>query len=212
MSVPSGRLVLIRHGETAWSRSGQHTGVTDVPLTPDGEKQAVRLAGRLAPWSFLLVAASPKRRALRTAELAGLTRVADPAGRADAAGAGVGVARLEHWDDLVEWNYGEFEGVTTPDIRRSVPGWTVWSGPTPGGETPAQVGSRADRVIGRVLPYLERGDVALVGHGHMLRVLVVRWLELDPAFGARFVLDAGGLSILGHEHETRAVLRLNEPA
>ncbi|WP_416210732.1 histidine phosphatase family protein [Frankia sp. Cas8] len=201
--------MLLRHGETGWSRSGRHTGVTDVPLTPAGEKQAARLADRLAAWSFALVAASPRQRALRTAELAGLTRSAD---HRDRAAAGAGVARFEVWDDLAEWNYGEFEGVTTPDIRRSVPDWTVWTGPTRGGETPAQVGGRADVVIGRVLSYLERGDVALVGHGHMLRVLVARWLELDPVLGARFVLDAGGLSILGHEHETRAVLRLNEPA
>ncbi|WP_322753008.1 histidine phosphatase family protein [Frankia sp. Cas3] len=201
--------MLLRHGETGWSRSGRHTGVTDVPLTPAGEKQAARLADRLAAWSFVLVAASPRQRALRTAELAGLTRSAD---HCDRAAAGAGVARFEVWDDLAEWNYGEFEGVTTPDIRRSVPDWTVWTGPTGGGETPAQVGGRADVVIGRVLSYLERGDVALAGHGHMLRVLVARWLELDPVLGARFVLDAGGLSILGHEHETRAVLRLNEPA
>ncbi len=209
MVVPSGRLVLLRHGETGWSRSGRHTGVTDVPLTPAGEKQAARLADRLAAWSFVLVAASPRQRALRTAELAGLTRLADPGRRVDA---GAGVARFEVWDDLAEWNYGEFEGVTTPDIRRSMPGWTVWTGPTHEGETPAQVGGRADAVIERVVSYLARGDVALIGHGHMLRVLVARWLELDPVLGARFVLDAGGLSILGHEHETRALLRLNEPA
>nr|MDT0663938.1 histidine phosphatase family protein [Micromonospora sp. DSM 115978] len=111
-----------------------------------------------------------------------------------------------------EWDYGEYEGVTTPEIRRSVPGWTVFGAPVPGGESPAQVAARADAVISRARPFLGRGDVVLVGHGHMLRVVVARWLGLAPQAGAMFVLDAGGLSELGHEHGVPAVLRLNEPA
>ncbi|THJ75638.1 histidine phosphatase family protein [Candidatus Frankia alpina] len=196
--VPPGRVVLLRHGETEWSRLGRHTGSTDVDLTAEGERQAAGQAARLSTWSFDLVVTSTRVRARRTADLAGL--VATPeTGR-------------EVWDDLAEWDYGRYEGITTATIRESVPGWTVWTAPVPGGETAEQVAARADAVLGRLRPWLEHGDVALVGHGHMLRVLVARWLGLPPRAGAYFVLAAGGLSMLGHEHEEPVVETLNLPA
>ena len=175
--------------------------MTDVPLTERGEVEATRLRARLAERPFVLVATSPRRRARRTAQLAGLV---------DAVG-GRAVTRDETWDDLAEWDYGDYEGVTTPEIRRTVPGWTVFGSKVPGGETPQQVAERADAVISRSRPFLEDGDVAFVGHGHMLRVVVARWLGLEPQAGAMFVLDPGGLSELGYEHGTPAILRLNEP-
>lgn len=193
MSEPTGRLVLLRDGETEWSRTGRHTSTTDVVLTVRGREQAVRLRERLAGWRFVLVATSPMERAWRTAKLAGLAvDVVDP--------------------QFAEWDYGEYEGRTTAQIRRTVPGWTVWRGSVPGGETVRQVGRRADAVLARVRPRLADGDVALVGHGHMLRVLAARWLGLAPQAGALFVLDPGGLSLLGFEHETQVVRRLNQPA
>jgi probable phosphoglycerate mutase len=211
MTPPPHELWLARHGETEWSRTGRHTSRTDVPLTPAGEAQARRLGARLAEWrgpsgrtgpaAFAAVLTSPRLRARRTAELAGLT------------GDGFGYPPLVRDEHLAEWDYGAFEGRTTAEIRREVPGWTVWRGPVPGGETAGDVGARADDIIARlVLPRLAHGDVAVVGHGHMLRVLTARWLRLEPTAGALFVLGAGGLSVLGHEHETPAVLRLNEPA
>ncbi|WP_261566171.1 histidine phosphatase family protein [Frankia gtarii] len=196
--VPPGRVVLLRHGETEWSRLGRHTGSTDVDLTAEGERQAAGQAARLSTWSFGLVVTSPRMRARRTADLAGL--VATPErGR-------------EVWDDLAEWDYGRYEGITTATIRESVPGWTVWTAPVPGGETAEQVAARADAVLGRLRPWLEHCDVALVGHGHMLRVLLARWLGLPSRAGAYFVLAAGGLSVLGHEHEEPVVEALNLPA
>lgn len=193
MSEPAGRLVLVRHGETDWSRTGRHTSTTDVALTTHGREQAARLRRRLAGWRFALVVTSPLERARCTAELAGLAvDLVDPR--------------------LAEWDYGRYEGRTTAQIRQEVPGWTVWRGPVPGGETARQVGRRADVVLEEVGPRLADGDVALVGHGHMLRVLTARWLGLAPRAGALFVLDAGGLSLLGFEHGTPVVRRLNEPA
>jgi broad specificity phosphatase PhoE len=188
-----GQIILLRHGETEWSRSGQHTGRTDLPLTEHGEQQARTLAGRFAEHPPVLVLASPKQRAQRTAELAGLR-----------------VDRIE--DDLVEWDYGEFEGLTTSTIRETWPGWTVWNGPVPGGETIEQVAARANKVLQSVTPALERGDVVLVGHGHALRVLTACWLGLEPQAGALFVLDAGSVSLLGHEREVRVLKGLNSPA
>ncbi|MCM3925152.1 histidine phosphatase family protein [Frankia sp. AiPs1] len=196
--VPSGRVVLLRHGETEWSRLGRHTGRTDVELTAEGERQAAGQAARLSTWSFGLVATSPRVRARHTADLAGLVATAE--------------TERESWDDLAEWDYGGYEGITTATIRETVPGWTVWTEPVPAGETAEQVGARADAVLGRLRPWLGRGDVALVGHGHMLRVLVARWLGLPPRAGAYFVLAAGGLSVLGHEHESPVVETLNLPA
>jgi probable phosphoglycerate mutase len=188
-----GQIILLRHGETEWSRSGQHTGRTDLPLTERGEQQARALAGRFAERPPALVLASPRQRAWRTAELAGLR-----------------VDRID--DDLVEWDYGEFEGLTTSSIRETWPGWTVWKGPVPGGETIEQVATRARKVLQSVASDLERGDVVLVGHGHALRVLTACWLGLDPRAGALFVLDAGSVTLLDHEHEEQVLKGLNSPA
>jgi probable phosphoglycerate mutase len=191
-------LILVRHGETEWSRTHRHTGRTDVPLTADGEKQARRLAAALAGPRFALVLVSPAERARRTALLAGVDgfRV-DP--------------------DLWEWDYGGYEGVTTARVREDRPGWYLWrdgvipGGPGHPGETVEQVGERADRVIARVRGTLERGDVALVAHAHVLRVLTARWLRLPPAAGGLFRLDTGTVSALGFEHEEPVVIRWNAP-
>jgi broad specificity phosphatase PhoE len=191
----AGSLVLLRHGETEWSRSGQHTGLTDVPLTPRGEELAREAATLLRGRTFAAVLTSPLVRARRTAELAGL-------------------AGAETEPRLVEWDYGGFEGLTTPEIRARVGyAWTVFAnGVVPGdtpGETVQDVAGRVRGVIDRVLPLLAEGDVALVGHGHALRVLASVFLEQDPCFGAQLVLDAGSVSVLGHEHGVRAVQSWN---
>ncbi|GAA1506220.1 histidine phosphatase family protein [Sphaerisporangium rubeum] len=189
-------LILLRHGATAWSTAMRHTGRTDVPLTPEGEEQARALAGALKGRTISLVLSSPARRALRTAELAGLTGV-----RTDT--------------DMWEWDYGGYEGITTAEIRETRPGWYLWrDGVIPGdaehpGETVEQVGERADRVIARALP--ADGTVALVAHGHFLRVLAARWLGLPPRDGKLFKLDTGTVSVLGFEHGERAVGRWNAP-
>lgn len=182
-------VVLVRHGETEWSKSGQHTGTTDIPLTHNGRDQA-REAGRLlAGRPFALVLASPLERAQDTCRLAGYgdDMVVDP--------------------DLAEWDYGEMEGRTTAEIRQTRPGWTVWDGEMPGGETIEQVATRADRVIDRVLA--ADGDVALFGHGHALRILTARWCELDPREGRRFPLRTATVSELGWEHEYRTLVLWN---
>jgi broad specificity phosphatase PhoE len=187
-------LFLLRHGQTEWSVNGRHTGRTDIPLTPAGENQA-RAAGltlstlRKGP---ALVVSSPRQRAVRTAELAGL--VVD-----------------ETTEDLAEWDYGEYEGITTPQIRETVPGWTVWSGPIPGGETGAQVGARADKLLERVRAALADTEVILVGHGHFSRVLVARWLGLPAAAGVHFGLDPAGVSVLGDERGEPKIEHLNIP-
>ncbi|MEU8102871.1 histidine phosphatase family protein [Nonomuraea muscovyensis] len=187
-------MMLLRHGETEWSRTGRHTGRTDVPLTAHGEEQARALAPLVKGVTFDLVLASPAQRARRTAELAGLPdHEVDP--------------------DLWEWDYGGYEGVTTPDIRRTRPGWYLWrDGVTPGdeqhpGEAAAQVGARADRVIARAgaVP----GRVALVAHGHLLRVLTARWLGLPPEDGRLFRLETGTYSRLGFEHGEPVILTWN---
>ena len=180
---------LLRHGETEWSASGRHTGRTDVPLTERGEAQARALGAAVAGRSFALVATSPLRRASETCRLAGLAGVVDA--------------------DLREWDYGDYEGRTTPEIREEVPRWTVWRGPVPGGERLEAVAHRADRVVARLLA--AGGDVAVVSHGHFLRVLVARWLELPALEGRRFALDTGTMCLLGTEREVRAVLRWNAP-
>jgi broad specificity phosphatase PhoE len=187
-----GDVVLIRHGETEWSRTHRHTSYTDLPLTPEGERQARALARALAGQRFVAVISSPRQRALRTAELAGLT-----------------VTAID--EDLVEWDYGEYEGVTTEEVRRSRPGWTLWTDGCPGGESPEQIGARVDRLLGRVHPLLARGDVALVGHGHCLRVVGARWVGLPPSGGALLRLDTATLSRLGYEREQRVILRWNLP-
>jgi broad specificity phosphatase PhoE len=172
---------VIRHGATEWSRNGRHTGRTDLPLLPDGEAEATATGGLLHDRAFALVLVSPLRRARRTCELAGC---ADQA---------------EVCSDLLEWDYGDYEGITTKAIRETVPGWTVWNGPIPNGETVEQVAERADRVVARARA--ADGDVALFGHGHILRVVAARWCELGPAEGRRFPLETASLCILGWEHE-----------
>jgi probable phosphoglycerate mutase len=180
-------VLLIRHGETTWSASGQHTGRTDLPLTDRGRRQAEALGAALAGLRFARTLTSPLRRATETARLAGLD--------------GTEV------DDLREWDYGDYEGRTTAEIREEVPGWTVWRGPVPGGERLEEVAVRADRVIDAVEAAGE--DVALVSHGHFLRVLAARWLELPPVEGRRLALDTATLSLLGSDREVRAIRRWN---
>jgi broad specificity phosphatase PhoE len=183
-----GDVWLVRHGATEWSEAGRHTSITDVPLLPEGEDAARTLAPRLAGHDFALVLTSPRERARRTAELAGF-----------------GAAQVD--GDLAEWDYGDYEGVTTDEIRESVPGWTVWTHPCPGGESAADVGARLDRVVDRA--GVGSGDVLVFGHGHSLRVLAARWLGLPVADGRLFVLGTATVSVLGHEHDDRAVLTWN---
>ncbi|MFG1848222.1 histidine phosphatase family protein [Micromonospora carbonacea] len=187
-----GEIVLVRHGETGWSASRRHTSYTDLELTADGEREARALATPLAGRRFALVLASPRRRALRTAELAGLAVTA-----AD--------------EDLAEWNYGRYEGVTTADIHTGRPGWNIWTDGCPAGESPAEVGARLDRVLARAAATLADGDVALVGHAHSLRVLGARWIGLPPSGGGLLRLDTATVSVLGHEHGRRVILRWNQP-
>jgi len=179
---------LVRHGETEWSREHRHTSTTDLPLLPEGEEVAKGLVDRLAGTDFSLVLTSPRRRAQCTADLAGF-----PDAEVD--------------DDLVEWDYGDYEGVTTEEIRRTVPRWTVWTHPCPGGEDAADVSRRLDRVIGRVRR--AGGAVLVFGHGHALRALAARWLELPVTDGRHFRLDTATVSVLGHEREAPVVLRWN---
>jgi broad specificity phosphatase PhoE len=182
-----GDVWLVRHGQTEWSASGRHTSTTELPLTPSGQAGARALAPRLAA-AFSLVLTSPRERARRTAELAGF-----PAAEVD--------------DDLAEWDYGAYEGLTTDQIRESVPEWTVWTHPCPGGETAEQVTARLDRVVARCLD--ASGDVLLFGHAHSLRALAARWLGLPLPDGRLLRLDTGTVSVLGHERETPVVLRWN---
>ena len=193
-----GELILLRHGETEWSRAGRHTGVTDVPLTAAGEAAAAGLAPVLARRDIRAAFTSPLQRAARTAALAGL-------------------AGAQQDPDLREWDYGGYEGVTTPQIRVQRPGWYLWrDGVIPGdadhpGETAEQVGARADAVLRRVTPLLAGGDVALVGHGHMLRVLTARWLRLGPSEGRLFRLGTGTVCTLGTEHDEPVITSWNVP-
>ena len=180
------RVFVIRHGETEWSRAGKHTGRTDVPLTPAGEVEARTLGEALAGERFALVLTSPLQRARETARLAGYPD-AQPC------------------DDLVEWDYGAYEGRTTAEIRAERPYWSLWTDGCPDGETPADVGRRADRVLTLVRD--AAGDAALFAHGHVLRVLTARWLELDPSEGRRFLLATAGVGVLGHERETGVIVR-----
>jgi probable phosphoglycerate mutase len=182
-----GDLWLVRHGETPWSKTGQHTGRTDVPLTPHGEDQARNLRPRLArPWTLVLT--SPLLRASRTAELAGLHAV--------------------EADDLMEWDYGRAEGRTTAELNRERGGWSVWTDPELP-ETPADVGVRCERVLELVAPALEAGDVCLVGHGHALRILAAVWLGLPAADGRLFALAPASVSVLSHEHQLPVIARWN---
>lgn len=181
----------MRHGETEWSRSGRHTGSTDLPLTDHGEAVARRLAPALAGRSFERVLCSPLQRARRSCELAGLG----------------GQAHLD--SDLVEWNYGAYEGLTSAEIHRQRPGWLVFQDGAPGGESPDEVGRRVDRVIDRIRS--TGGSVAVFAHGHVLRVLVARWLALPPSEGSRFLLDTSTLSELSHYNGIAAVKCWNAP-
>ena len=176
-----GDLILLRHGQTEWSQAGRHTGRTDIPLTAYGEQSARELAPALAKLTVAAVFTSPAQRATRTAELAGLTRA-------------------EPDPDLWEWDYGGYEGQTTAQIRQEHPGETV-----------ADVGHRADRVLARVRPLLPGGDVVLVAHGHVLRVLTARWLGLVPADGRLFLLDTGTVCVLGTEHGEPVISSWNVP-
>ncbi|HTU76529.1 MAG TPA: histidine phosphatase family protein [Trebonia sp.] len=210
-----GELILLRHGQTTWSAAGKHTGRTDIPLTPEGEKSASALApllaSRVAGGSpIVAVRTSPAARAVRTAALAGL-------GGPDEPGSVSGV-KPETDPDLWEWDYGGYEGLTTTQIQVEQPGWYLWrDGVIPGdaahpGETVEQVGARVDRVLARVRPLLPEGDVALVAHGHVLRVLVARYLGLGPTDGRLFRLDTGTASTLGTEHDEPVIVTWNVPS
>jgi probable phosphoglycerate mutase len=197
-----GDLILLRHGQTEWSLAGRHTGRTDIPLTAKGVADAAALAPMLARLPVAAVFTSPAQRATRTAELAGLDGP-DGAAKQD--------------PDLWEWDYGGYEGMTTAQIQRQRPGWYLWrDGVIDGdaahpGETVEEVGARADRVLARVRGCLADGDVVLVSHGHMLRVLTARWLLLPPADGRLFRLDTGTVSTLGTEHDEPVIATWNVP-
>jgi broad specificity phosphatase PhoE len=180
---------IMRHGETEWSKSGRHTGRTDLSLTDAGRESAQALAQRLAGREFALVLVSPLGRAQETCRLAGYGKV----GQVTA--------------DLREWDYGDYEGRSTADIRKERPGWYLWNDGVPNGETVEQVGARVQRVIAEI--QTTRGDVALFAHGHVLRILTACWLKLNPSSGKLFALDTGKISILGYEHETRVIKQWN---
>jgi broad specificity phosphatase PhoE len=185
------RMWLVRHGETEWARLGRHTGRTDIPLTDLGREQATAVAARLAGRAFGLVLSSPLSRALETARLAGFAE------------------RVETTDDLLEWDYGADEGLTTPEIRLDRPGWTVWRDGPKDGESAAQVADRVDRVIARVRAKAP-GDALVFAHGHVLRVLAARWLDEPPTKGGAFALSTATLSILGWERERPVIERWND--
>jgi probable phosphoglycerate mutase len=195
-SSPGGRarsneLLLARHGETEWSATGRHTSRTDLPLTANGRRLAGQLASHLAARRFALVLTSPLRRAVETCELAGLR------------------AEAQVRDELREWDYGDYEGLTTAEIQDRRPGWSLWRDGCPNGEVAAEVGARADHVIAEVRA--GDGDSIAFGHGHMLRVLAARWLGLAPAEGALFALATGTVSTLGYEHDAPVIRSWSEP-
>jgi broad specificity phosphatase PhoE len=183
------RIWLIRHGETEWSLSGQHTSRTEIPLLELGERRAVATGRELAGKQFALVLTSPRLRSRETARLAGYGRV----------------AQVDN--NLQEWDYGVYEGVTTKEIQKNMPGWLVWDGPVPEGETIEQVGARADQAIARASEI--DGEVAFFAHGHILRVLAARWIGLPPIGGRLFALETGSISILGYERATRVIAQWN---
>jgi broad specificity phosphatase PhoE len=180
---------IVRHGETDWSRRGRHTGRTDAPLTATGEREAMGLRRWFGGKRFALVLSSPLSRAWETCRLAGYGDV----------------ARAE--DDLREWDYGFYEGRTTAEIQHEMPGWTIWDGEVPGGETAAEVGRRADRIIRQATE--AGGDVALFAHGHLLRVLAARWLGLWPTEGRLFALGTSSIGVLGYEKDFRVIRAWN---
>jgi broad specificity phosphatase PhoE len=184
------QVIVVRHGETDWSRTGRHTGKTDIPLTDEGRRNAELTGRRLAGRRFRRVLTSPLARAAETCRLAGLG----------------GGAELR--DELVEWDYGRYEGLTTPEIRAESPEWSLWRDGCPEGETAADVGRRADRLIDELRPL--DGDAVVFAHGHVLRVLTARWLELPPEEGTRFALSTAAVGMLGYERETPVVWLWND--
>jgi broad specificity phosphatase PhoE len=182
-------IVLVRHGETEWTMTGQHTGRTDIPLTETGRQHARRVGAVLAGRQFALVLSSPLSRALETCRLAGLGD------------------SVETTEDLLEWDYGEYEGLTTPEIRDTRPRWSLWLDGAPGGEAAAAVGARADMVLKDAAE--QEGDVALFAHGHVLRVLAARWLGLSPSEGRLLALQPASISTLGHEREAAVIVHWN---
>jgi len=191
VSNPEQKVYLLRHGETEWSLNGRHTGVTDIPLTENGRKLARQLRPILAREKFVMVLTSPLQRARETCELAGLGTLAS-------------VDR-----DLMEWNYGEYEVLTTEQIRQTRPDWSVFRDGCPGGESPLQVSVRADRIVSRVRAV--DGNVALFSHGHILRVLAARWINLSASYGENFLLDTATLNVLGYYRESPAFKIWNAP-
>lgn len=185
-----GEVLTVRHAETEWSLNGRHTGRTDIPLTEHGRDTAVALRSRLGEWRFDLVLVSPLGRARETCELCGLDADAQPS------------------LDLLEWDYGDYEGLTTPEIRAERPGWLLWRDGCPGGESPADVGVRADRVIAEI--NASGGNVAVFSHGHLLRTLGARWIALGPESGGRLGLSTAAICVLGHEGETAVIARWND--
>jgi probable phosphoglycerate mutase len=189
-STPAREVVLVRHAETQWSRDGRHTGRTDVPLTDAGRQAARALGARLSRRRFELVLVSPSKRARETCELCGLA------------------ADAQVREDLLEWDYGEYDGLTTAAIRAQRPSWSLWRDGAPGGESAADVSARADRVIAELLG--NQGDAVVFSHGHMLRVLGARWIALEAAGGAHLGLATGALCVLGWERETAIIARWND--
>jgi probable phosphoglycerate mutase len=183
-------IVLVRHGETEWSRTGRHTSRTDIALSPTGRRHAAAIGRRMRGLEWAAVLTSPMRRARETCELAGLG----------------GQAVVD--EDLREWDYGDYEGLTTPEILERDPSWSLWRDGCPGGEQPADVGRRADRVIGRLKAV--GGDAVVFAHGHVLRVVGARWASEPPAFGSRLMLSTASLSTLGWEHGVQALTVWND--
>ena len=186
----AGEAVLVRHAETEWSLNGRHTGRSDIPLTEHGREVARTLGARLSRWQFELVLVSPSLRARETCELCGLG------------------ADAQLRPDLLEWDYGDYEGLTTPEIRAEHPDWRLWRDGAPAGESPEQVGARADRVIAEVKS--SGGGVAVFSHGHMLRVIGARWIALGAERGERLGLSTAAICVLGHERETAVIARWND--
>jgi broad specificity phosphatase PhoE len=184
-------VVLVRHGETEWSRDGRHTGESDIPLTEQGRRQAVALRPELAAWTFSLVLSSPLQRALETCRLAGYGQA------------------VQTRPDLVEWNYGRYDGLTSNQIAATRPDWSLWRDGGPGGELPADVARRADRIIAEIRGVA--GNVLIFAHGHILRVLTARWLAEPAAAGQHYALQTAALSVLGYEHQNPVIWRWNRP-
>jgi probable phosphoglycerate mutase len=189
--VPKQEVVLVRHGETEWSKDGRHTGRSDIPLTEQGRKEARELAPELKAWTFTLVLTSPLQRAIETCRLAGY---------GDSA---------ETRPDLMEWDYGSYDGQTSSQIKASRPDWSLWRDGGPDGEKPADVGRRVDRVIAEIRR--TDGNVLLFAHGHVLRVLTARWLDEPPEAGRHYALGTAALGVLSYEHENPVIQRWNQP-